>query len=173
MTFTVEGTSGQVPLQLWRRCRQDEMKRPESARGSCRFRLRCAGPLRTGGRASSHADRWRSAALSLRPCLAFCRPVRDAGRGDEPRERLGPPMTSCHPGNRCRQFHPDILAPMSLMVSFTPMRPTRATAEIFWEGMMQKVLVLVLLALALTGGAATVSTLISPPVHGRCEGSNC
>ena len=38
---------------------------------------------------------------------------------------------------------------------------------------MQKVLVLVLLVLVLTGGVATVSTLISPPIHGHCEGSNC
>jgi len=38
---------------------------------------------------------------------------------------------------------------------------------------MQKVLILVLLVLALTGGVATVSTLISPPIHGRCQGSNC
>jgi hypothetical protein len=53
------------------------------------------------------------------------------------------------------------------------MRATTETGEIFWEGLMQKVLVLVLLALALTGGVATVSTLISPAVHGRCQGSNC
>lgn len=38
---------------------------------------------------------------------------------------------------------------------------------------MQKIFVLVLVALALTGGVATVSTLISPPIQGHCQGRSC
>ncbi|MBV8799456.1 MAG: hypothetical protein JO208_06580 [Alphaproteobacteria bacterium] len=56
---------------------------------------------------------------------------------------------------------------------FTRACPRQPRLLNFREAVMQKIFVLALLALALAGGVATVSTLTATPAAHSCEGVNC